>query len=101
MGTEKNIDQRLLIACCDGDTRIAKECLEEGANVDFFKDCWRLTSLHHAARRGHYDIVKLLIEHGADPWKKEAFFGKTVIARTIDDCDAKMLKLMLFGPMAN
>lgn len=39
-------------------------------------DLWKFTPLHEAAAKGKYEICKLLIEHGADPEKKNRD-GKT------------------------
>jgi ankyrin repeat protein len=39
--------------------------LDWGAKVDPV-DQWKYTPLHHAARKGHLSVVKLLVERGAD-----------------------------------
>uniref|UniRef100_A0A3B4HD09 Uncharacterized protein n=1 Tax=Pundamilia nyererei TaxID=303518 RepID=A0A3B4HD09_9CICH len=33
-------------------------------------DLWKFTPLHEAAAKGKYDICKLLLQHGADPTRK-------------------------------
>ncbi|CAN7937862.1 unnamed protein product [Ixodes hexagonus] len=43
--------------------------LQHGASVNV-SDLWRFTPLHEATAKGKYDIVKLLLEHGADAAKK-------------------------------
>ena len=83
----------LLIVSHAGDLDKVKELLEEGCNPNFFEDCSELTCLHHAAAKGHYEVVKLLIEHGANPWLREKFFGESVVDRTRDDGDIEMLKI--------
>ena len=33
-------------------------------------DLWKFTPLHEAAAKGKYEICKILLEHGADPHRK-------------------------------
>ncbi|KAI5748310.1 hypothetical protein M8J77_024149 [Diaphorina citri] len=43
--------------------------VKHGANVNV-ADLWKFTPLHEAAAKGKADIVRLLLQHGADPSKK-------------------------------
>lgn len=54
----------LMIACYKGHFRIAKFLLSLDANVNR-KSVKGNTALHDCAESGSWDILKLLIEHGA------------------------------------
>lgn len=57
-----NLEFELYKACLDGDVANAKRLLEAGADVNFgFAD----TSLSVAAKKGHYELVRLLLNNGA------------------------------------
>ena len=90
-----NDNLSLLIASHAGDLDTVKKLLEEGCDPNFFEDCSELTCLHHAAARGHYEVAKLLIKHGGNPWLREKFWGESVVERTMDIGDIKMLKILI------
>ena len=52
------------------------DLLDFGADVNA-KNGYGTTPLHWAARKGHTDVAKLLIEHGADVNAKEDYRGET------------------------
>ncbi|RDD47195.1 Ankyrin repeat domain-containing protein 11 [Trichoplax sp. H2] len=52
-------------AAIKGDTRQARELIEEGADVNA-RDNAGWTPLHEACIRGHHELVKILLEAGAD-----------------------------------
>ena len=58
----------LLDACLRNDVMVAQALLEYGADLNGGKDLktGNLSYLHHAARAGHVDMVRLLIDHRAD-----------------------------------
>lgn len=61
----------LHLAVEDGDIKLAKLCLDKGANVNAHKVNMS-TPLHLAATGGDLEIVKMLIEHDANIEAKNA-----------------------------
>lgn len=66
--------QALHYAAEIGDISVVRELLENKAVINWLSRDG-VTALHLAVRKGFSDIVKLLIEHGADPGIREAASG--------------------------
>ena len=62
----------LMVASRHGQLEAVRTILKEGVDMNFtrrrFCDC----ALHFAALHGHIDVVKLLIEHGANKYVKNS-----------------------------
>ena len=52
----------LSTACMMGDTELVRGCIDLGVSID---DGWLI---ENSSYYGHYDIVKILLENGADPY---------------------------------
>jgi outer membrane protein assembly factor BamB len=68
----------LQLAARSGNLTEVKRLIESGVAVDF-SDSWGTTSLLLAAGQGEVEMVRYLLEHGADPSSKETFFGMSVL----------------------
>src|SRR5436190_6838814 len=59
-------NNELIAAASDGDVTAVRRLLDEGAEVEAGDNAgW--TSIIQAARSGHNEVVRLLLEHGANP----------------------------------
>ncbi|ELU04394.1 hypothetical protein CAPTEDRAFT_114897, partial [Capitella teleta] len=74
----------LHLACVNKDLAIATLLLEKGANVDQ-RDWWQNTALLKAVQCGSEDLVKLQLQHNADPNVCNRFGGSALHYATIAD----------------
>ena len=63
---DTDLENRLMQASINGETSKVKEILEYNVKVDV-RDSMGATPLMMAALQNHYDIVKLLLNKGANP----------------------------------
>ena len=62
----------LMAAARWGDISIVRALLARGADINEKEPDWGETALHFAVEAGHPQVVKYLLDHGADPnWKPE------------------------------
>jgi ankyrin repeat protein len=64
--------ERLVIACRNGDPAAVRQLVVADPNLPRARDSRGSTGLHAAAGRGHVDVVRFLLEHGADPDARDA-----------------------------
>jgi len=84
----------LLEAVRKGDLAAVKAALDAGVPVDTpFR--YERTALSFAAGRDNLEIVKLLLERGADPNKKDTFYGATPMNWAADKGSVAMIRLMI------
>lgn len=72
----------MLAAAREGDLDAVRGWVEAGRPVDAV-DRYDTTALMMAARGGHLEVARYLLEHGADPEHGEAFFGSTPLAAAL------------------
>ena len=71
-----SLDAQLLGAATHGNVRAVAELLAKGANVDAASN-YRITPLFLAADKADLELVRLLLDHGADPNIIELQWGRT------------------------
>ncbi|XP_073996847.1 ankyrin repeat domain-containing protein 40-like isoform X2 [Rhodnius prolixus] len=67
MDRQKVLEDNLRKAACEGDFDVVLEILSKGTNVNARHAINGWTALHWASRRSWKEIVRLLLDHGADP----------------------------------
>jgi outer membrane protein assembly factor BamB len=72
----------LVAAAIAGDTAAVRRLLDGGTPVDT-ADRWGSTALAFAAGEGRVEVVRLLLERGADPSERETFFDQSPLARAL------------------
>lgn len=84
----------LLEAVRRGDLTGVKAALDAGVAVDTpFR--YERTALSFAADRGNLEIARLLLERGADPNKKDSFYGATPMTWASDKANVAMARLLI------
>jgi len=88
----REVDQKLCEACRNGDVKSAEESLNLKANpnVQFRLALGEQTPLFLCATKGHIDIAKLLIKHGADFKKKMDFDWTNCLHHAASNGQAEM-----------
>ena len=71
-----------------------RELLDSGVNPNT-KNLMGFTSLMYASLDGHTDIVKLLLERGADPNIKHRFYGHTALMKATENSHIDIIRILL------
>src|SRR5436190_12639519 len=71
--------EQLQDAARKGDAATVKKLLDEGVDVNT-RFRYNATALFYACDHGHLEVVKVLLDHGADMAIKDTFYGFTPLA---------------------
>jgi ankyrin repeat protein len=89
--------ERLHRAAAEGNLERARELIRDGAALDAF-DAIGYTPLHHAVRNGRFEMVRLLLDAGADIDARAGTQTETPIAVAAASSSSRMVEFLLhFG----
>ena len=74
--------EQLQDAASKGDAATVKRLLDEGVDVNT-KFRYNTTAIFFACDAGQIDVVKVLLDHGADLTVKDTFYGMTPLALAV------------------
>lgn len=67
MSIEEELNEKLREFSCQGDVEGVYKCLSQGADVNSQNKMNGWTSLHWASKRGHINVLQILLKASADP----------------------------------
>jgi len=89
-----NVNEELWDAARAGDARRVTKALEKGADVNA-KSRYGATALTFAADRGHVEVVKLLLERGADINVQDSFYNMRAIDMAMMNRHGEVARVLL------
>ena len=84
----------LWVASRRGDLHQVKRLLKAGVDVNA-KTSYGVTALGFAADGGHLEVVKLLLESGADMQTQDSFYSATPLTRALSNGRLQVVELLL------
>ena len=87
-------NEEFFAAARKGDTAAVKTFLDKGVDVNS-KTRYGATALSYACDKGHVEVVRLLIERGADVNVKDTFYGEVPLGWALSHGHAQVVKLLL------
>lgn len=87
-------DEMIIETCLGVKIDLVEEALKNGADVDAKDEYTSRTALHYASRIGNLEIVKTLLEHGADATIKDKY-GRTSLYYALDNGYLEIVKMII------
>lgn len=88
------LNDKLWEAARVGDAAAARAALDAGADVNA-RFRYGQTALFKASERGHTEVVKLLLERGADASVRDTFYGETAMSWAVDKGHMETVRALL------
>lgn len=90
----QNLNEEFFAAVRKGDVAAVKVFLDKGVSVNE-KTRYGATALSYACDRSNVELVKLLLERGADVNVKDTFYGEVPLGWALSKRNAQIVKLLL------
>src|SRR5688572_1391149 len=90
----QNQNDEFFAAARKGDAAAVKAFLDKGTDVNA-KTQYGATALAYACDKGHVEVVKLLLERGADPDVRDSFYNATPMSWAAPKGFTEIVKLLL------
>ena len=90
----KDPNDEFFAAARHGDIAALKAFLDKGTDVNT-KTRYGSTALFYACDRGNVEMVKFLLERGADPNAKDTFYGATPMTWAADKGHVEVVRLLI------
>jgi ankyrin repeat protein len=90
----QNQNDEFFAAARKGDAAAVKAFLDKGTDVNA-KTQYGATALSYSCDKGHVEVVKLLLERGADPNVKDTFYGATPMSWAAPKGFVEIVKLLI------
>lgn len=97
---QQDLDQALLDAALAGDSERVAALIAQGANPDA-ANRYDVTALSFAADQGHVEVVRVLLEGGADPNVTDTFYGMNPLSRALFSGEGEDIVALLLQSGAN
>ncbi len=93
VGHQLELNEQFINAVSENNIDLAKQLIDQGANVNFVDDYWRRFALNFAVKSGNTALVQLLIDrganvnvsdiHGCTPLFNAAYYGNFEIVQIL------------------
>src|SRR5512145_16860 len=93
-GAAAELEDRFLLAVRNGDVTGVKAALAAGVNVNS-KFRYDRMALSFAADRGNSEVMKVLLDAGADVNARDTFYGMTAMSQALNKKHVPIVRMLL------